>query len=71
MCDQTLTQAELPEDVHSDVHGRVVGDSEGTEVHDASEAQRRRSVWRLCGTVLGEDHLGSADDAFLPLPGVV
>lgn len=49
----------------------MVGDREGAQVHDASEAERRRSVGGLSRSVLGEDHLGSADDAFLTLPGVV
>lgn len=35
VCDEALAQAQLPEDVHHNVHGGVVCDSEGTKVHDA------------------------------------
>lgn len=71
MCDQTLAQAQLPEYVHGDVHGRVVGDREGAQVHDASEAQRRRAVGGLSRSVLGEDHHRGADHAFLTFSGIV
>lgn len=69
--DQTLAQAQLPEDVHGDVHGRVVGDRERAQVHDPPEAERRRGVGGLGRSVLGEDHLGGADHALLTFAGVV
>ncbi len=71
MCNQTLAQPQLPENIHSDVHRCVVGDREGAQVHDASEAERRWSIRSLRGSVVSEDHLGSADDALLTLSGVV
>lgn len=49
----------------------MVGDREGAQVHDASEAERGWSFSRQGWHVLGEDHLGGADDAILALPGVV
>lgn len=69
--DETLAEAQLPEYIHGDVHGRVVGDGERTQVQDASEAQGRGRVVGLGWSVLGEDHLGGADHALLTLPGIV
>lgn len=71
VCNQTLAQPQLPEDIHSDVHRRVVGDGEGAQVHDASEAERWRSVRGLSQSVLSEDHGGGADDALLTLSGII
>ncbi len=71
MCDQTLTEPQLPEYIHSDVHGRVVGHCEGAQVHDAPEAEGQRPIRSLSWSVLSEDHLGSADDALKALSGVV
>lgn len=71
MCDQTLAQPQFPEDIHGDVHGRVVGDRERAQVHDSSEAEGGRGVGSLGRSVLGEDHLGRADHALLTFAGVV
>lgn len=71
MCNQTLAKPQLPENIHSDVHGCVVGDREGAQVHDASEAEGWWSISSLSWSVVGKDHLGSGDDALLALPGVV
>lgn len=68
---QTLTQPQLPENIHRDVHRCVVCDGEGAQIHDASEAEGWRSVRGLSWSVLSEDHLGGADDALLTLSGVV
>lgn len=35
--DQALTQPELPEDVHHDLHGGVVSDGEGAHVQDRAQ----------------------------------
>jgi len=70
--DQALPEPHLPEDVHGDVHGRVVGDREGAQVHDAAQAQGGRGVVGLGrGGVLREEHLGRADHALLVLTGIV
>lgn len=37
VCDEALAQAELAEDVHHDLHGRVVSDCEGTHIQDAAQ----------------------------------
>lgn len=49
----------------------MVGDGEGAKVHDTSEAKGWWTVWCLSWSMLREDHLGSADDAFLPFSGIV
>lgn len=55
--DQTLAEAQLAEDVHHRLHGRVVGDGEGAEVQDASQLQRLRVAGRQLWRVLSEvDH---------------
>lgn len=71
MCDQTLAKPQFPENVHGDIHGRVVRDREGAQIHYVSEAQLRGGFRRLGGGVLCEDHFGGADDAVLSLPGVI
>lgn len=71
VCNQTLAQAQLPEYIHSDVHRCVVSDSEGTQVHDASEAKRRRGIRRLSRRMLGKDHHRSTDNTLLTLSGIV
>ena len=71
MCDQTLAQPQLPEDVHGDVHGGVVSDGEGAQVQDATQAQRGGAVGVLSRSVLSEQDLRGADDALLTLPGVI
>lgn len=71
MCDQTLAEPQFPENIHGDVHGCVVRDGEGAQVHDASEAEGRGRFGRLSRAVLCEDHQGGADDAVLTLPGVI
>lgn len=69
-CDQTLTQAQLPEDVHHRLHGCVVGDSEGAEVQDASQLQRLRITGRQLRRILGEVDHGAAHHAVLLLTGI-
>ncbi len=53
--DETLAEAQLAEDVHHRLHGRVVGDGERAEVQDASQLQRLRvagwQLWRILGEV--------------------
>lgn len=71
VCNQTLTEPQLPENIHSDVHRCVVGDREGAQVHDASEAEGWWSFGSLSWSMLSEDHLGSTDDALLTFSGVV
>lgn len=71
MCNQTLTQPQLPENIHRDVHRCVVCDREGAQIHDASEAEGWWSIGSLSRSMLSEDHLGGADDALLTLSGVV
>lgn len=55
--DQTLAEAQLAENIHHRLHGRVVGDSEGAEVKDAPQLQRLRVAGRQLRRILGEvDH---------------
>ncbi len=53
---EALAQAELAEDVHHDLHGRVVGDGEGAHVQDAAQLQRPRAVGREGRGMLGKIH---------------
>lgn len=68
--DQTLAEAQLAEDVHHRLHGRVVGDGEGAEVQDASQLQRLRVAGRQLRRVLGEVNDRAAHHAVLLLTGV-
>lgn len=54
MSDQALAQSQLAENVHHDLHGRLVCHREGTEVQDAPELQHRRGARRQGGTVVSE-----------------
>lgn len=65
MSDQTLTQTQLPEDVHHDLHGRVVRDREGAHVQDGAELQGPRAVGGQGGSVLSEVDPGVQQDALL------
>lgn len=69
--DETLPEAQLAEDVHHRLHGRVVGDGEGAEVQDASQLQRLRVAGRQLWCVLGEVHHRAAHHAVLLLTGVL
>lgn len=68
--DQTLAEAQLAEDVHHRLHGRVVGDGEGAEVQDASQLQRLRVAGRQLRRVLCEVNHRAAHHAVLLLTGV-
>lgn len=46
MSDQALAQPQLPEDVHHDLHGGVVGDGEGAHVEDGAQFEGPRAVGR-------------------------
>lgn len=63
--DEALAQAELAEDVHDDLHGRVICDSEGTHVQDAAQLQGTRAVSRERRGMLREIHARVQHDAFL------
>jgi len=67
--DQTLAEAQLAEDVHHGLHGRVVGDGEGAEVQDAPQLQRLRVAGRQLRRVLGEVDQRAAHHAVLLLAG--
>lgn len=71
MCDEALAQAQLPEDVHHNVHGGVVCDGEGAKVHDASELQRRGAVGGLRGCVLCKEDPRCAHYPILTLSGII
>lgn len=69
--DQTLAEAQLAEDVHHRLHGRVVGDGEGAEVQDAPQLQWLRVAGRQLRRILGEVDHGAAHHAVLLLTGVL
>ena len=71
MCNQTLAQSQLSENIHSNVHRCVVSDREGAQVHDAPEAEGWWGIGSLSWHMFRKDHNGSADDALLTLSGVV
>lgn len=54
--DEALAQAKLAENVHDDLHGRVVCDGEGTHVQDAAQLQRTWAVCRKRWGMLCEIH---------------
>lgn len=53
---QALAQAQLPENVHHDLHGGVVSDGEGAHVQDGAKLEGSRAVGRQRGCMLGEVH---------------
>lgn len=65
MSDQALAQAQLPEDVHHDLHGCVVGDGEGAHVQDGAQLERAGAVCRQGGCMLGEVDSGVQHDPLL------
>ena len=68
---QALAQAQLAEDVHHDLHGRVVGDGEGAHVQDGAQLQGPRAVGGQRGGVLCEVDPGGQHDALLLTPRVL
>lgn len=71
VCDQALPQAQLPEDVHHDLHGRVVRDREWAHVKDAAELQGPGTLrWEGRG-VLCEAYTGTAHYPFLFFSGTL
>lgn len=56
VCHKALAQAELAENVHHDLHRRVIGNGEGAHVQNAAELQWPRTV---CGE--GRGMLGKID----------
>lgn len=66
MCHQTLAEAQLAEDVHHDLHGRVVGHGEGAHVQDGAQLEGPRAVGGQGGGVLREvDPRGQQDTLLL------
>lgn len=67
MCHQTLAEAQLAEDVHHDLHGRVVGHGEGAHVQDGAQLEGPRAVGGQCRGMLREvDPRGQQDTLLLP-----
>lgn len=70
MSDQALTQPQLSEDVHYDLHWGVVGDGEGAHVQDGAQLEGTRAVGWQGGCMLGKVHSGVQHDALLFTTGI-
>lgn len=62
---KALPQAQLAEDVHYNLHRRMVCDREWAHIKNASQLQWAWAVCWKCRSVLGEVNPGTADNAFL------
>lgn len=67
--DEALPQAQLPEDVHHNLHGCVVCHGERAHVQDAAELQRPGALGRQGRGVLREAHTRAAHNPLLLFPG--
>lgn len=52
MCNEDLAKAKFTEHINDSLHGRVVSDSDGSQIKDAPQLYRRRTtpggryIWR-------------------------
>lgn len=68
---QALAQAQLAEDVHHDLHGRVVSDSEGAHVQNGAQLEGPGTVGGQRWGMLGKINPRVQQDALLLAAGVL
>lgn len=65
MCHKALSQTQLSENIHHDLHGGVVSYSEWAHIKNASQFQWPRTFCWKRWSVLGKANPGAANNAFL------